>query len=101
MPTTRTPGPALKRIAPGHYVLAEMPRYRIFRYAGRTWNARLRSHAYTQWVMLREMPDGAFEKDSSGHHREILESSTLDGLREKIARYFSPRVAIEAPNGTL
>lgn len=81
----------LKRLAPGHYVI-EGTTYHIFQSEGRSWSGRIGAYAWTKWTMLRGT-EGGFEKGPDGiHHREILESSTLEGLRKKIARYFTPRV---------
>lgn len=82
----------LKRLAPGHYVI-EGTSYHIFQSKGRSWGGRTGSYAWTEWTMLRRTEDG-FEKGPDGiHRREILESSTIEGLRKKIVRYFTPYVS--------
>lgn len=83
----------LKRLNPGHYVI-EGTSYHIFQSKGRSWSGRIGAYAWTKWTMLRGTPDG-FEKGWDGiHHREILESSTINGLRKKITRYFTPYVSL-------
>lgn len=81
------------RLNPGHYVV-EGTGYHIFQEKGRSWSGHQGAYAYTKWYFLRGTAEG-FEKDDYGHHREILSASTLEGLRKKINRYFTPRVVEE------
>lgn len=92
MPATTYAGPALTRLAPGHYKVEGLP-YRVFRYEGKT-SVSGRSRPFTEWQMLRETEEG-FEKDMWGHHKVIVKAGTIESLKVKLERYFTPRVLPE------